>query len=131
VWFSSVEHASGADWDRSAAINIKGHALLTKHTLPYMKAAGGGSIVWQGSISSFLAQVRPWRGGARWRRCLPACLPPVAAAVFPQPRFALAALFLVCILPQLLLLRCAAATAAVSRSRHRDPIHCVNGSVAA
>ncbi len=54
--FHSVEHASADDWDRSAAINIKGHALLTKAVLPYMKAAGGGSIVFQGSISSFLAQ---------------------------------------------------------------------------
>ena len=54
--FHSVEHASAEDWDRSAAVNIKGHALLTKACLPYMKAAGGGSIVFQGSISSFLAQ---------------------------------------------------------------------------
>jgi gluconate 5-dehydrogenase/3-oxoacyl-[acyl-carrier protein] reductase len=37
-------------------VNIKGHALLTKAVLPFMKRAGGGSIVWQGSISSFLAQ---------------------------------------------------------------------------
>jgi NAD(P)-dependent dehydrogenase (short-subunit alcohol dehydrogenase family) len=54
--FHSVEHATAADWDRSAAVNIKGHALLTKACLPYMKAAGGGSIVFQGSISAFLAQ---------------------------------------------------------------------------
>jgi dihydroanticapsin dehydrogenase len=54
--FHSVEHASADDWDRSAAVNIKGHALLTKACLPYMKAAGGGSIVFQGSISAFLAQ---------------------------------------------------------------------------
>jgi NAD(P)-dependent dehydrogenase (short-subunit alcohol dehydrogenase family) len=54
--FESVEHATAEDWDRSASVNIKGHALLTKHTLPYMKRAGGGSIVFQGSISSFLAQ---------------------------------------------------------------------------
>jgi len=54
--FHSVEDASGEDWDRSAAVNIRGHALLTKHALPYMKNAGGGSIVFQGSISSFLAQ---------------------------------------------------------------------------
>jgi NAD(P)-dependent dehydrogenase (short-subunit alcohol dehydrogenase family) len=54
--FHSVEHATATDWDRSAAVNIKGHALLTKACLPYMKAAGGGSIVFQGSISAFLAQ---------------------------------------------------------------------------
>jgi NAD(P)-dependent dehydrogenase (short-subunit alcohol dehydrogenase family) len=54
--FASVEHATGEDWDRSAAVNIKGHALMTKHVLPHMKAAGGGTIVFQGSISSFLGQ---------------------------------------------------------------------------
>ena len=57
--FKSIEHASAADWDASAAVNIRGHALLTKHLLPALKAAapsGGASIVWQGSISSFLAQ---------------------------------------------------------------------------
>ena len=54
--FESVETASADDWDRSAAVNIKGHALLTKACLPYMKRAGGGSVVFQGSISSFIAQ---------------------------------------------------------------------------
>jgi 3-oxoacyl-[acyl-carrier protein] reductase len=54
--FHSVEHASAADWDQSAAINIRGHALLTKAALPHMKKANGASIVFQGSISSFLAQ---------------------------------------------------------------------------
>jgi len=56
--FHSVETATATDWDRTAAVNIKGHALLTKHCLPYMKAVGGvgGSIIFQGSISSFKAQ---------------------------------------------------------------------------
>ena len=56
--FHSVETASAEDWDRSAAVNIKGHALLTKHALPHMKGlpGAGASIVFQGSISSFLAQ---------------------------------------------------------------------------
>lgn len=56
--FHSVETATAADWDRSAAVNIKGHALLTKACLPYMKNLpdGGASIVFQGSISAFLAQ---------------------------------------------------------------------------
>ena len=66
--FHSVETASAEDWDRSAAVNIKGHALLTKAVLPHMKSVPaqpggapapsgmGGSIIFQGSISSFLAQ---------------------------------------------------------------------------
>ena len=56
--FHSVETATAEDWDRSAAVNIKGHALLTKAVLPHMKGIpdSGGSIIFQGSISSFLAQ---------------------------------------------------------------------------
>jgi len=54
--FKSVENASPEDWDNSCAVNIRGSALVTKHVLPYMKEAGGGSIVFQGSISSFSAQ---------------------------------------------------------------------------
>jgi len=54
--FHSIETATAEDWDRTAAVNIKGHALVTKHCLPAFKRAGGGSIVFQGSISSFVAQ---------------------------------------------------------------------------
>lgn len=54
--FKSVEDATADDWDRSASVNIRGHALLTKAVLPLMKNAGGGSVVWQGSISAHLAQ---------------------------------------------------------------------------
>ena len=54
--FESVENATSEMWDRSSAVNIKGHALMTKHAIPFMKNAGGGSIVFQGSISSFLGQ---------------------------------------------------------------------------
>ena len=54
--FHSVETATPEDWDRTNGVNIKGSALMTKHAIPMMKKAGGGSIVFQGSISSFLAQ---------------------------------------------------------------------------
>lgn len=54
--FHSVETASAADWDRTCAVNVKGHALVTKYALPMMKKADGASIVFQGSISSFLSQ---------------------------------------------------------------------------
>jgi len=53
--FKNVETATAKDWDETAATNIKGHALLTKAVIPYMKKKGG-SIVFQGSISSFAAQ---------------------------------------------------------------------------
>ena len=54
--FKSIEHATAEDWDASAGVNIRGHALLTKHLLPAMKGRRGASIVWQASISSFIAQ---------------------------------------------------------------------------
>lgn len=54
--FKSIEDATGDDWDQSYAVNIKGHALVTKHILPLMKQSGGGSIIFMGSISSFLGQ---------------------------------------------------------------------------
>ena len=54
--FKSIEDATAEDWDRTASVNIKGHALVTKALLPSMKRAGSGSIVFQGSISSFVAQ---------------------------------------------------------------------------
>ena len=40
--FKSVEDATAEDWDRSASVNIRGHALLTKAVLPFMKAARFG-----------------------------------------------------------------------------------------
>ena len=59
--FHSVETASVSDWQRSCATNIVGNAMMTKHCLPLLKAGAaecpaGASIVFQGSISAFLAQ---------------------------------------------------------------------------
>jgi len=54
--FKSVEEATADDWARSAQVNITGHALLIREFLPSLKRANGASIVFQGSISSFLAQ---------------------------------------------------------------------------
>jgi len=54
--FQSVETATAEDWDNTVAANIRGNALVTKYCLPAMKRAGGGSIIFQGSISSFSAQ---------------------------------------------------------------------------
>jgi len=44
-----------ADWDRTIRVNLTGVFLSVKHVLPSMMAAGGGSIVTTGSISSVLA----------------------------------------------------------------------------
>lgn len=39
-----------AEWDTLMAVNVKGPFLCTKHAIPYMKAAGGGSIINLSSI---------------------------------------------------------------------------------
>lgn len=38
------------EWDRVMAINLKGVFLCTKHAIPYLKKAGGGSIINLSSI---------------------------------------------------------------------------------
>lgn len=54
--FKNIENCEAADWDKICGVNIRGTAMVTKHCVPHLKKAGGGSIVMQGSISSFLAQ---------------------------------------------------------------------------
>lgn len=75
--FKSIEDATVEDWTRTCAVNIMGHALVTKHTVPLLKEVRRhscgvwtipfltmkwswqskcASVVFQGSISSFLAQ---------------------------------------------------------------------------
>jgi NAD(P)-dependent dehydrogenase (short-subunit alcohol dehydrogenase family) len=39
-----------AEWDRVQAINVKGPFFCTKHAIPHLRAAGGGSIVNLSSI---------------------------------------------------------------------------------
>jgi NAD(P)-dependent dehydrogenase (short-subunit alcohol dehydrogenase family) len=43
-----------AEWDRVQAVNVKGVFFCTKHALPHLKAAGGGSIV---NLSSIYGQI--------------------------------------------------------------------------
>lgn len=38
-----------ATWDRTLAVNLRGSALLAKHSIPHLLAAGGGAIVFSGS----------------------------------------------------------------------------------
>lgn len=40
-----IEETTGEDWDRVMAVNSKGVFLGTKHAIPAMRQAGGGSIV--------------------------------------------------------------------------------------
>ena len=49
-----IEDTTGAEWDRVMDINAKGVFLGTKHAIPEMRRAGGGSII---NISSQLGLV--------------------------------------------------------------------------
>ena len=41
----AIEETSEEEWDRIFAVNVKGTFLGTKHAIPAMRTAGGGSIV--------------------------------------------------------------------------------------
>src|SRR6266699_6333098 len=41
----SIEETTEDDWDRIMAVNVKGVFLGTKHAIPAMRRAGGGSII--------------------------------------------------------------------------------------
>jgi cyclopentanol dehydrogenase len=41
----SIEDTTEDDWDRIMAVNVKGVFLGTKHAIPAMRRAGGGSII--------------------------------------------------------------------------------------
>ena len=48
--------ATPEDWRTILDVNVMGPALVSKHVVPLIEKAGGGSIVNLGSISSFIAQ---------------------------------------------------------------------------
>lgn len=50
----SVADASEDDWDRCFAVNVKGTFLCSKAAVPHLVAAGGGSIVNQGSVAALV-----------------------------------------------------------------------------
>ncbi|PWU25049.1 MAG: short-chain dehydrogenase [Candidatus Rokuibacteriota bacterium] len=54
----SVLETDGAQWDRVMAINLKSVFWVTKHGIPALRAAGGGSIVLVGSVSALAGFTR-------------------------------------------------------------------------
>jgi NAD(P)-dependent dehydrogenase (short-subunit alcohol dehydrogenase family) len=50
----SVIETTEENWDIVQAINLKGPFLLTKHGIPHLQQAGGGSIILVGSISALV-----------------------------------------------------------------------------
>ena len=55
----SIEETTEEDWDRLMGVNAKGVFLGTKHAIPAMRRAGGGSIVNISSISGLVAVGHP------------------------------------------------------------------------
>jgi NAD(P)-dependent dehydrogenase (short-subunit alcohol dehydrogenase family) len=50
----SVIDTTEENWDKVQAINLKGAFFLTKHGIPELRKAGGGSIILVGSISGLV-----------------------------------------------------------------------------
>ena len=51
----TIEETTLKDWNRIFAINVTGTFLTSKHALPLMRKAGGGSIINFGSYDGFIA----------------------------------------------------------------------------
>ena len=51
----TIEETSLEDWNRIFAVNVTGIFLTSKHALPLMRVAGGGSIINFGSYDGFIA----------------------------------------------------------------------------
>jgi len=54
----SVLETDNDAWDRVMAINLKSVFWVTKHGIPHLKAAGGGSIINMGSVSALVGFTR-------------------------------------------------------------------------
>ncbi|MFE2416768.1 SDR family NAD(P)-dependent oxidoreductase [Streptomyces hokutonensis] len=49
-----------AVWDRTFAVNLRGHMLVTRYAVPEILARGGGALVYTSSIAAFTGEaVRP------------------------------------------------------------------------
>jgi NAD(P)-dependent dehydrogenase (short-subunit alcohol dehydrogenase family) len=57
-----THEVSEAEWDRVQAVNVKGVFFCTKHAIPHLKRAGGGSIINLSSIYGLIgaADVPPY-----------------------------------------------------------------------
>lgn len=54
----SVVELTEAIWDKTMDVNVKSQFLVSKHVIPVMKKAGGGSIINTASANSFVAEPR-------------------------------------------------------------------------
>jgi NAD(P)-dependent dehydrogenase (short-subunit alcohol dehydrogenase family) len=53
-----LEDMTEQEWDRVMAVNLKSAFLCIKHSVPWMRKAGGGSIINVGSIGSLSGQFK-------------------------------------------------------------------------
>jgi NAD(P)-dependent dehydrogenase (short-subunit alcohol dehydrogenase family) len=49
-----TDQVTEAEWDRVQAVNVKGVFFCTKHAIPHLQAAGGGSIINLSSIAGLI-----------------------------------------------------------------------------
>jgi NAD(P)-dependent dehydrogenase (short-subunit alcohol dehydrogenase family) len=49
-----TDQVTEADWDRVQAVNVKGVFFGTKHAIPHLRAAGGGSVINLSSIAGLV-----------------------------------------------------------------------------
>jgi NAD(P)-dependent dehydrogenase (short-subunit alcohol dehydrogenase family) len=54
----SVLETDGQWWDRVMAINLKSVFWVTKHGIPHLRRAGGGSVILMGSVSALVGFTR-------------------------------------------------------------------------
>ena len=59
---AAIEDRTGDEWDRIFEVNAKGVFLGTKHAIPEMRKAGGGSIVNISSVAGIGAERSPRTG---------------------------------------------------------------------
>ena len=51
-----IENVTAEQWSHIFDVNVRGYALMVKHTVPLMKKQRSGSIIQFGSISGLIAQ---------------------------------------------------------------------------
>ena len=73
-----------AEWDRVMAVNVKGVFFCTKHVIPHLKRAGGGSVINLSSIYGLVGapDVPPYhasKGAVRLMSPMPCCMQPTAS----------------------------------------------------
>jgi NAD(P)-dependent dehydrogenase (short-subunit alcohol dehydrogenase family) len=52
--FKNIVDTTEEEWDRVIDVNLKGCFLVAKHSIPELIRAGGGTIVFTGSVNSFV-----------------------------------------------------------------------------